>query len=209
MSKLIRYLTVSEGGQDEIVEKKSRFIATVRPVSSEEEALAFIAEMKKTYWDARHNCSAYIVGIEHPIMRCSDDGEPGQTAGRPMMDVLEGAGLRNVCVVVTRYFGGTLLGTGGLIRAYTAATKAGLEASTILDRQPGFSMQITCDYTLVGKLQYLVATEGLTLAATDYTDVVTMEILIPSGDLDRIKKAVIEATNARVSIDISKEMYLN
>ena len=209
MSKLIRYLTVSEGGQGEIVEKKSRFIATVRPVSSEEEALAFIAEMKKTYWDARHNCSAYIVGIEHPIMRCSDDGEPGQTAGRPMMDVLEGAGLRNVCVVVTRYFGGTLLGTGGLIRAYTAATKAGLENSTVIDRQPGFAMKLTCDYTLVGKLQYLISTEGLTCSGTDYTDVVTMEVLVPSEDVDRIRKAVIEATNARTSIELSDERYLN
>ena len=209
MSKLIRYITVSEGGQGEITEKKSRFIANVRPVSSEEEALAFIAEMKKTYWDARHNCSAYIVGIEHPIMRCSDDGEPGQTAGRPMMDVLEGAGLRNVCVVVTRYFGGTLLGTGGLIRAYTAAAKAGLDASTIIDRQPGFSVKVTCDYTLVGKLQYLIASEGLVCADTDYTDVVTMEIPVPSGELDRIKKAIIEATNARAAIEVSDEMYLN
>lgn len=208
MSKLIRYITVSEGGQGEITEKKSRFIANVRPVSSEEEALAFIAEMKKTYWDARHNCSAYIVGIEHPIMRCSDDGEPGQTAGRPMMDVLEGAGLRNVCVVVTRYFGGILLGTGGLIRAYTAAAKAGLEASTIIDRQPGYSVKLTCDYTLVGKLQYLISTEGLVCAGTDYTDVVTMEVLVPSGELERFQKAVIEATNARVTIDISEEMYL-
>jgi len=209
MSKLIRYITVSKGGQGEIVEKKSRFIATVRPVSSEEEALAFIAEMKKTYWDARHNCSAYIVGIDHPIMRCSDDGEPGQTAGRPMMDVLEGAGLRNVCVVVTRYFGGTLLGTGGLIRAYTAATKAGLENSIIADRCPGFSLRVTCDYTLVGKLQYLIGTEGLACAGTDYSDVVTMEILVPSPDLDRIKKAIIEATNARVTMDVSDEKYLN
>ena len=209
MSKLIRYITVSEGGQGEIVEKKSRFIATVKPVSSEEEALAFIAEMKKTYWDARHNCSAYIVGIDHPILRCSDDGEPGQTAGRPMMDVLEGAGLRNVCVVVTRYFGGTLLGTGGLIRAYTAAAKAGLENSTIVDRRPGFSLRVTCDYTLVGKLQYLIATEGLECVGTDYTDVVTMEILVPSPDLDRIRKAIIEATNARVTMDVSDERYLN
>ena len=209
MSKLIRYITVSEGGQGEIVEKKSRFIATVRPVSSEEEALAFIAEMKKTYWDARHNCSAYIVGIDHPIMRCSDDGEPGQTAGRPMMDVLEGAELRNVCVVVTRYFGGTLLGTGGLIRAYTAAAKAGLENSTIIDRRPGYSLYVTCDYTLVGKLQYLIGTEGLECVGTDYTDVVTMEILVPSPDLDRIKKAIIEATNARVAMEVSDEKYLN
>lgn len=208
MGKLICYTTVSRGGQGEITEKKSRFIATVRPVSSEEEALAFVAEMKKTYWDARHNCSAYIVGVEQPVMRCSDDGEPGQTAGKPMMDVLTGAGLCNVCIVVTRYFGGILLGTGGLIRAYTAAAKAGLDASTLVVRQPGFRVRITCDYTLIGKLQYLISTEGLTCAGTEYTDTVTMEILVPGDRLEQIKAAVTEAANARVSLDISDEIYL-
>ena len=112
-----QYKTVYEGGTGEIVEKKSRFIANVRPVETEEEALAFIEEMKKKYWDARHNCSAYILGERQEQMRCSDDGEPSQTAGKPMMDVLDGAGLTNTAVVVTRYFGGTLLGTGGLVRA--------------------------------------------------------------------------------------------
>ena len=107
--------TVYSGGEAEIVEKKSRFIATVRPVSSEEEAVAFIAEMKKKYWDARHNCSAYVIGDKGQLQRCSDDGEPAQTAGRPMLDVLLGEKVCNICVVVTRYFGGTLLGTGGLI----------------------------------------------------------------------------------------------
>ncbi|MBQ4564245.1 MAG: YigZ family protein [Lachnospiraceae bacterium] len=208
MSKLIRYTTVAEGGQGEIVEKKSRFIATVRPVSSEEEAISFIDEMKKKYWDARHNCSAYSVGITHPIQRCSDDGEPGQTAGRPMMDVLNGAGLTNVCVVVTRYFGGVLLGTGGLIRAYTAATKAGLDASLIMECIPGYHLKITCDYTLVGKLQYLIASEGLSCLSTDYTDVVTMTVAVPSEDLPHIQSAVTEATNARVSMDVSNEIYL-
>lgn len=115
-----QYKTVYEGGEGEIVEKKSRFIATVRPVETEEEALAFIEEMKKKYWDARHNCSAYVLGERQELMQCSDDGEPSQTAGKPMMDVLTGAGLTNVAVVVTRYFGGTLLGTGGLVRAYSA-----------------------------------------------------------------------------------------
>ncbi len=208
MSKLIRYTTIAEGGQDEIVEKKSRFIATVRPVSTEEEAIAFIDEMKKKYWNASHNCSAYSVGISHPIQRCSDDGEPGQTAGRPMMDVINGAGLTNVCVVVTRYFGGVLLGTGGLIRAYTAAAKAGLDASLILECIPGYYLTITCDYTLLGKLQYLIATEGLHCLSTDYTDVVTLTVAVPSEELSRIKEAVIQATNARISLDISEEQYL-
>ena len=110
---LEKYKIAYEGGQGEIVEKKSRFIATIRPVKTEEEALSFIAEMKKKYWDASHNCSAYVIGERNEIQRCSDDGEPGQTAGRPMLDVLLGEEIHDVCAVVTRYFGGTLLGTGG------------------------------------------------------------------------------------------------
>ena len=120
---------VYQGGEGEIVEKKSRFIATVRPISSEEEAAAFVNEMKKKYWDARHNCFAFTLGEHHETCRCSDDGEPSQTAGRPMLDVLLKEDIHNVAVVVTRYFGGTLLGTGGLVRAYQKATQEGLAAS--------------------------------------------------------------------------------
>lgn len=105
------YKVVYQGGSGEIEEKKSRFIATVRPVESEEEAAAFIAEMKKKYWDARHNCSAFVIGRNQELTRCSDDGEPSGTAGRPMLDVLLREGIHNAAVVVTRYFGGTLLGT--------------------------------------------------------------------------------------------------
>ena len=115
------YKTVYRGGMGEIVEKKSRFIAHVAHVESEEEALAFVEKIKKEYWDARHNCHAFTVGIPHETARCSDDGEPAQTAGKPMLDVLIGQKLKNTVVVVTRYFGGTLLGTGGLVRAYSAA----------------------------------------------------------------------------------------
>ena len=116
---LEQYRTIYEGGQGEITEKKSRFIATVRLVKTEEEAVKFIEEMKKKYWDATHNCSAYVIGERREIMRCSDDGEPQGTAGKPMLDVLLGEELYNTAVVVTRYFGGTLLGTGGLVRAYS------------------------------------------------------------------------------------------
>ena len=121
-----------QGGVGEIVEKKSRFIASVAPVATEQEALDFIAAKKKEYWDARHNCYAYIIGSKQEIMRCSDDGEPAQTAGRPMLDVLLSASVYNIVVIVTRYFGGVLLGTGGLVRAYQGATKAGLDASVLL-----------------------------------------------------------------------------
>ena len=121
-----QFRTVYRGGTGEIVEKKSRFIATVRLVESEEEALSCLEALRKKYWDARHNCFVYIIGENQETVRCSDDGEPSGTAGRPMLDVVQGAGLRNVLVVVTRYFGGTLLGTGGLVRAYSQAVQEGL-----------------------------------------------------------------------------------
>ena len=129
-----RYKILYKGGEGEITEKKSRFIATVRPVETEGEAAAFIAEMKKRYWDASHNCSAFVIGEENPLTRCSDDGEPAQTAGRPMLDVLLGAEVYNACAVVTRYFGGTLLGTGGLVRAYSKAVREGLLNCVILEK---------------------------------------------------------------------------
>ena len=150
---LEHYKTIYEGGEGELVEKKSRFIATVRPVETEEEALAFIEEMKKKYWDARHNCYVYSVGMNREATRCSDDGEPSGTAGRPMLDVLLGAEVHNICVVVTRYFGGTLLGTGGLVRAYSGAVQEGLSNSTIVEKCLGRQLDITTDYTGIGKIQ--------------------------------------------------------
>ena len=127
---------VYKGGEGELIEKKSRFIATVVPVNSEDEALEFIAAMKKKYWNASHNCFAFVVGENYELQRCSDDGEPQGTAGRPMLDVLLGEQVHNAAVVVTRYFGGTLLGTGGLVRAYSKAVQEGLGSSTIIEKSP-------------------------------------------------------------------------
>ena len=126
------------------MEKKSRFIATVRPVQTEEEALAFIEEMKKKYWDARHNCSAYVIGTKGQLQRCSDDGEPAQTAGRPMLDVLLGEGLQHLCSG-DQVFGGTLLGTGGLVRAYSGAAQEGLKNSVIVEKKPGARIRVETD----------------------------------------------------------------
>ena len=128
------YKAVYEGGVGEIVEKKSRFIATVQPVDCEEEAAAFIGAMKKKYWDASHNCSAFTIGRNHELTRCSDDGEPSGTAGRPMLDVLLREDIHNAAVVVTRYFGGTLLGTGGLVRAYQKSVQEGLAAAQVIEK---------------------------------------------------------------------------
>ena len=126
INKVSNYKTVYRGGTAEIVEKKSRFIAHSAHVESEEEALAFIEQIKKQYWDARHNCHAFSVGVTNETARCSDDGEPAQTAGKPMLDVLMGQQLKNTVVVVTRYFGGTLLGTGGLVSLPQGADEHGL-----------------------------------------------------------------------------------
>lgn len=189
------YKVVYEGGQDEIVEKKSRFIATVRPVETEEEAVAFINEMKKKYWDAKHNCSAFVIGERQEFNRCSDDGEPAQTAGRPMLDVLLREGITNVAVVVTRYFGGVLLGTGGLVRAYQEATKAGLNASRIIVKQKGKRLSVQTDYTGLGKLQYLFASENVTIEETEYTENVTIHAVIPEDSTESIIKKITEATN--------------
>lgn len=193
--------TVYSGGEGEIIEKKSRFIATVRPVSSEEEAVAFIGEMKKKYWDARHNCSAFVLGERQEISRCSDDGEPAQTAGRPMLDVLLREDIHNVAVVVTRYFGGVLLGTGGLVRAYQKATQEGLAASVMIDKKKGRRLTVGTDYNGLGKLQYLIAQKNLTTIDTQYTDRVELFLMVPVEEQEEVQKEIVEATsgNARIS----------
>ncbi len=201
------YKTVLEGGTGEITEKKSRFIATVRPVKTEEEALAFLEEMKKKYWDARHNCFVYSVGLNREYTRCSDDGEPSGTAGRPMLDVILGEDIYNVAVVVTRYFGGVLLGTGGLVRAYSKAVQEGLAASRIIEKRRGIALKVTTDYTGIGKIQYIAGERNIPILNSEYTDKVILELLIPSEDVDAVQKAVIEGTNGRARMEKDRELY--
>ena len=188
---------VYKGGEGEIVEKKSRFIATVVPVESEDEALAFIAAMKKKYWNATHNCSAFVVGENYEIQRCSDDGEPQGTAGRPMLDVLLGEEIHNAAVVVTRYFGGTLLGTGGLVRAYSKSVQEGLRCSTVIEKKVGELMMIQTDYNGIGKIQYLLGQRGLTIVDSEYTDIVVIQTLVPQDEIQELKEAITEGTNGR------------
>ena len=195
------YRVVYEGGEGEIVEKKSRFIATVRPVETEEEAVAFINEMKKKYWDARHNCSAFVIGSRQEVTRCSDDGEPAQTAGRPMLDVLLREGITNVAVVVTRYFGGVLLGTGGLARAYQSATQAGLAASKIIEKRQGKKLIIHTDYNGLGKLQYLFGQQKTAILDTEYAADVVLTILVPVEQKDFLYKEITEQTNGTAQME--------
>lgn len=202
-----QYKTVYEGGEGELVEKKSRFIATVRPVKTEEEANQFVEEMRKKYWDARHNCWAFILGERQEFKRCSDDGEPSQTAGKPMMDVLTGAGLTDVAVVVTRYFGGTLLGTGGLVRAYSGAVQEGLKNSTVITKYRGVKLSVTTDYNGVGKLQYLFGQKEIPILSVEYTDKVVFTVLVESSRIQEIKKAITEATSATAQMEESDPVY--
>ena len=206
MSENTISLYVYKGGQGEITEKKSRFIATVRPVESEDEAVSFINETKKKYWDARHNCSAFVVGKRQELTRCSDDGEPAGTAGRPMLDVLLKENIHNAAVVVTRYFGGVLLGTGGLVRAYQQATKAGLSASEIIEKKDGAVLFIRTDYTGIGRLQYLFAQEKITVMDTAYEADVLVKAVIPENDKKRIEKTIIEQTNGTAKLEWGDEV---
>ena len=206
-NKLTEYKTIYEGGIGEITEKKSRFIATVRPIETEEDALAFLEEMKKKYWDARHNCYAYSVGTNREFTRCSDDGEPSGTAGRPMLDVILGEEIYNVAVVVTRYFGGVLLGTGGLVRAYSKAVQEGLAASTVILKQKGIVLQITTDYTGIGKIQYIAGERSLPILDSEYTDRVVLKLLVPVQEIGSVENAITEGTNGRAQLEQDGECY--
>lgn len=201
------YIMLSQGAEAELVEKKSRFIATVRPVSSEEEAVAFIEEMKKKYYDARHNCSAFVIGSKGELTRSSDDGEPSGTAGRPMLEVLLGSGIRNIAAVVTRYFGGTLLGTGGLVRAYSGVLKMALEECKTVSRHFGVRLKITTDYNGVGKIQYLLASKGIAIQDSVYAANVEMTVIVPIEEYDRLYKELVEATSARAGLEELERLY--
>ncbi len=195
------YTTILTGGEGRYEEKKSIFIATVRSVSTEEEAVTFVDEMKKKYWDARHNCFAYVLGAKGGQMRASDDGEPQGTAGRPILDVLTGNGITDALIVVTRYFGGTLLGTGGLVRAYTAAARDGIANSRLVKRIYGARLELVSDYTDIGRVQYLLANQGVAVLNSEYADCVKTEIVIPAETQDRLVKELTNATAGRIRIN--------
>lgn len=201
------YKIVYKKGSGEYEEKKSRFIANVVPAASQEEAAEFIDAMRKKYYDARHNCSAFIIGRNKELTRCSDDGEPGGTAGKPILEVLLSADVTNVVVVVTRYFGGTLLGTGGLVRAYTQAAKEGLADAGIALMRYGTELTIAIDYTDVGRIQHLLGTKQIEIKDSRYTEKAELDICVPDVLQEEIEKEVIEKTAGRANIIIRGEGY--
>ena len=192
-----KYFITSEKGQGEVVEKKSRFIAHVIPIASEEEALETIEALKKEYWDARHNCYAFCLGANNEVQRFSDDGEPQGTAGKPILEVLLNKNVHNTLILVTRYFGGTLLGTGGLIRAYGQAAVEGLKNAEIQAVFDGVSFDLAVDYESIGKIKYNMVQFGVGDAEEEYTDGVTLKIRMKKADFDKFKTSVIDATSGK------------
>ncbi len=211
-STINQYDTVVDQTVGEITEKKSRFIATAFHVESEEQATAVIADMKKKYWDARHNCYAYTVGIGDRIDRFSDDGEPGGTAGRPILDVLKNRQLTNTLIVVTRYFGGVLLGTGGLVRAYTDSTNTALDNAIaegkLITMRLMRKLSIKTDYNLSGKVKYLIDNnESITMLDTEYAADVTLTAAVPVSDTEGFVNKITDVTSGKAEILLGEIDY--
>ena len=204
---LKEYRTILEPGTDEIVEKKSRFIGYIRHTETEEEANAFINEIRKRHFDARHNCFAYSVDGQQQTIRFSDDGEPGGTAGKPILEVITGKELCDVCIVVTRYFGGTLLGTGGLVRAYTDAAKACIDATDMVTKCLVVPMRLTTNYMDFGKIQYLLGNHNIPVLDSEYGENVVVKIEVLVDDVPMIVKQLTEVTAARVQIEQEDAVY--
>lgn len=200
------WYSLYKGGSGEIEEKKSRFIANIAVVNSVQEANDFIASIKKKYWDARHNCSAFVIGDDGANTRCSDDGEPSGTAGRPMLEVLTGEKITNICVVVTRYFGGTLLGTGGLVRAYQGAVKEGLKSCSVLKKIKGVKATAGCDYTDIGKIQFLTTQKGYFIDDTQYGEKVVMTLILEETRVDELTADMLDATSGKIELDCSQKV---
>lgn len=194
------YLTVSKKACAELEERKSRFIATVMPVSSETEAQEFVAALKSRYWDASHNVYAWYICGDSPIQKFSDDGEPSGTAGLPVLEAIKKLRVQDLAVVVARYFGGTLLGAAGLVRAYGRSAALGIEAAGIIKMQLCTKVSVIMEYTLLGRMQSLIASKGISAVDVVYGQDVEMILRIPVDELEALTALVIEATNARAIV---------
>lgn len=201
------YRTVADFGQDEIVIEKSTFIGYAKPVKTEEEALSFIAEIKKKHRDATHNVPAYVLGEKNEIQRCNDDGEPSGTAGVPTLEVLKKEDVRDVAVVVTRYFGGIKLGTGGLVRAYTKGAKIALEAAGLITRVLYQVMIVAIDYTMLGTVENQLRLKGYGVKDTVYEEIVHLHVWVKEDDVDAFRAFMTECTNGRAVITEGEITY--
>lgn len=205
---LLRYFTVKKAGTHEIVIQKSRFILHVKRAETEEEAQNFIQDIKKEHWNATHNCSAYLIGEHDQIQKANDDGEPSGTAGVPMLEVLKKRGLKDVVVVVTRYFGGIKLGAGGLIRAYGSAVSEGLESVGTVERVLVTEMAVKADYTWLGKLENEIRSSEYELKDILYTDLVELLVYVEEEKLGAFTEWITELTNGQADIREGGQLYL-
>lgn len=203
-----RFKTINKQAEAQIVEKKSKFIASVSPVNSEIQAKEFITKIKKKYFDARHNCFAYIIDAPVPIERFNDDGEPSGTAGKPILEIISNYNVRNVVIVVTRYFGGILLGTGGLVKAYGKSAKEGLLKGEIVEMLPYFKINITTDYQLSGKVQYEINLKNHFIKDIIYTDLVKFILYVEDIKADEFIKNIINLTNSKANIEKSELEFI-
>ena len=194
-----------EGAEGRITEKKSVFICRIKPVENEEEAAAFLDGIRKEFWDANHHCYAYTIGDTVPKKKFSDDGEPSQTAGKPILDMLEGAELKNVCAVVTRYFGGTLLGTGGLVRAYQSAVREALKGCRIAEKIKGEDLSFIVDYDLYEKIRRLAQDEKVSIIDTVFGEKVTIVLATGTDNVDNLIGTVTELSGGRAILNERKE----
>lgn len=207
MGKLESYKVITKNGSGEIVEKKSRFIANVFSVESQEEAEQKIAEVSKKYWDARHNCYAFVIGENSENTRCSDNGEPSGTAGKPILEVITGAGITNVLVIVTRYFGGVLLGTGGLVRAYTQAAQAGLAASEVGEKVYSQKLTLKVGYNMINNVQYYLNQNEIPIADSRYEADVEFDICVREADITKITDGLTQKCEGQITITQGDKGY--
>ncbi|TQR32594.1 YigZ family protein [Brevibacillus brevis] len=205
---LTQYKTIAGYGEDYIVIERSRFIGYAQRVTTEEEATAFIAMIKKKHWDATHNCSAFVIGENDQIQRSSDDGEPSGTAGKPILECIKKNGVKDTVVVVTRYFGGIKLGAGGLVRAYTAGTVTALKAAKIVVHTLHQMISVSVDYTWWGKVENELRLGEHRVSGTDFTDKVTANVLIPEGEQDEFVARMVDLTNGQAQIVLGEKEYV-
>lgn len=204
---LQKYRTIKEDNQHEIEIKKSRFICFLKRIDSEEEAKDFIQQIKKEHWKANHNCSAFVLGDHHEIQRSSDDGEPSGTAGVPMLEVLKKNELINVCAVVTRYFGGTKLGAGGLIRAYSGSVAQAIVHTGIVEGRLQQEVFVQLDYPNWGKMENFIASENLAVKDTQFTDRVVVTCMVDENQVDDFEAQVTDLLNGQVSFTTGEVTY--
>ena len=195
------YKIIYKPGTGEIVEKKSRFIANVYNIEDEQQVSSYINANKKQYWDARHNCYAFVLGDNNQVQRCSDDGEPTGTAGKPILEVLIGSEIHNCLIIITRYFGGTLLGTGGLVRAYGQAAKIGLKNSVILEKKFGNVIKIVTDYNGLGKVQYIAGQMNLDILEIEYSEIVIIKIVVIFDKISEFEIKITEAFAGKITME--------